>query len=154
MFKKAAENLFIRNVKGTLPGALVAVTEQLIARLTKKVGAVLKTADGAAKVYLSSRVIKHLYDKRTAQEFEVILKCAHLIVRLPNAIYENKDGKRGDFIFVKQIQGAQYVVILEKQATTSGEIYFSVVTAFRVRKTGYLENHRLLWTWRGDIPSS
>ena len=80
------------------------------------------------------------------------------IIKYPDEIYENKDSKRGQFAFVKTIKDVKYLSSLETTVVTSlegitEEMNF-VVTAFRIRKLSYLQNYKLLWSWKGDIPSS
>ena len=80
------------------------------------------------------------------------------IVNYPDRIYENKGGKRGQFAFVKNIKGHDYLCSFETtQLTTeegkTEEMNF-VVTAFRIRKTHYIQNYKLLWSWKDDLPSS
>ena len=110
------------------------------------------------KIHLTTKALKHLYDSKPAEEYEFILHHLVSIIKYPDEIYENKDSKRGDFAFVKTIKDSKYLASLEttKIALPDGlieEMNF-VVTAFRVRKLNYLKNYKLLWNWKGDIPSS
>lgn len=110
---------------------------------------------GASRVYLNTRVLKHLYDKRPAEEYDFMIKNLTDIIKFPHKIYENKNAKRGSFLFVKQYNCEECVVSLEmihseKENTNS---HCEVVTFFRADKD-YLLNYKLLWEWKGGTPSS
>lgn len=112
----------------------------------------------AHKVYITTKVIKHWYDSKPAEEFEAIIKSVEAIVRFPEYIYENKAAKRGELCFVKTVKGIKYFCSIETTNENDpddgkqGMNY--VVTAFRLRKEKYLKDYKLLWSWKGDIPSS
>lgn len=93
--------------------------------------------------------MKHLYDKKPAEEYDFLVCNIYKIVKYPDRIYKNKDPKRGDLCFLKKLKGYNYLCSLE---VADDEL--TVITAFRVRKESYLNNYELLWSWRGDIPSS
>jgi len=106
------------------------------------------------KVYLSTRVLKHVYDKRPAEEFDFMLDTLVNVVKYPDKIYKNKNGKRGCFCFVKEVKNSTCLVSLEtifdeKKVATHCE----VATFFRT-DDDYLKNYELLWEWKGGIPSS
>jgi hypothetical protein len=46
-------------------------------------------------------MLKHLYDKKPAEECDVLIDIIHIIVKFPDIILENKSGKRGDRVFLK-----------------------------------------------------
>lgn len=100
------------------------------------------------RVYVSTRMLKHLYDSRPAEEFVSIIENLHTIVKYPDEIYENKTGKRGDFCFVKELKGERYIASIEITERKDKKIF--VATAFRLRKENYLKNYKLLWSWRDD----
>ena len=101
------------------------------------------------KIYLSTRALKHLYDKRPAEEYDSILRFVITTLSAPDYIYKNKDSKRGDVCFVKEIQKNSYLVSVEE---CDGNPYF--VTMFRVRKKSYLKNYSLLWSREDGEPPS
>lgn len=139
-------NLHENYIVGTQEKAAVVFKAVFLCHLTNTV---LKEIKTIGKVYTNSRILKHLYDKKTAEEYHFLLGNIHKIVKYPDRIYKNKNPKRGDFCFLKRIKGYNYLCSLE---ITDGELM--VVTSFRVRKESYLNNYELLWSWRGDIPSS
>ncbi len=108
------------------------------------------------KIYINTRVLKHIYDKRPAEEFDFIIHNLFQIVRFPEQIYKNKDAKRGEISFVKTVNCIKYFCSIEKTETldtTNNKMNF-IVTAFRIRKESYLEGYKLIWSWRSDISSS
>ncbi len=138
-----------RHVKGTVHKAVVANRTILLCNLTNAV--VKASGDICPKVYINTRILKHLFDKRTAEEYECILKHMTDIVKYPAHIYSNKDAKRGDFCFVKAIQGVEYMATIEY---SPDDEMCNVVTCFRLRKRTYLNGYNLLWSWKGGTPSS
>ena len=139
--------LFRTHIKNTPKGAIVINDGAILCVLTKTV---IKAVHlDMEKVHITTRVIKHMYDKRTAEEFDVLLRSVYQIVRYPDEIYQNRNGKRGDLGFVKKINEAKYFCSLEIDGTI-----FCVATAFRIGKESYLQNFTLLWSWRGGTPPS
>jgi hypothetical protein len=146
-------NLFELHIKGSQPNAIVADKTALLCKLTNTVLKVVVTICGLQesdpRVYINTRIIKHLFDKKPAEEFLFIVSNAHKIVKYPDHIYKNKNPKRGDVCFTKKIQGHNYICSLQIDIK---EIY--LVTMFRVRKESYLQDYELLWSWRDGAPSS
>jgi hypothetical protein len=116
----------------------------------------------------TSRCLKHLFDKKPAEEFLFIIDHLHEMVRYPDKIYLNKEAKCGCFCFVKIINGVEYFCSLEIKKTPPaiyGEARFGiseygeeketeeiqVATAFRMRKK-YIKNYTLLWDWGNGNP--
>ncbi len=62
----------------------------------------------------TSRMLKHLYDKRPAEECDVLIDIIHIIVKFPDIILENKSGKRGDRVFLKIYKAQKYLCVLER----------------------------------------
>ena len=107
----------------------------------------------AMKVYVNTKVVKHIYDKRPAEEFYMIMKHAYFIVRKPDEIYQNNDPKRGHYAFTKRISGDLYFCSIE---AVEGE-GLQIVTIFRLPKDrqkaeNYLKNYKSLWRWRDGNP--
>lgn len=138
-----------RHIRGTQPKAIVADRTILLCNLTNAV--VKATGDICPKVYINTRILKHLYDKRPAEEYECVLQYMINIVKFPLHIYANKDAKTGDFCFVKTIQNVDYIATIEHQPEVE---MCNVVTCFRLRKRSYLNGYNLLWSWKGGTPSS
>ncbi len=145
--KNRLYSLFKKHIERTEEKVIVVdVTIHLI-DLTSKVKKAAGLMD--AKVYITSRALKHLYDKKPAEEFQFLLEHLSEIVKLPNYIYENKNSKRGSICLVKNIKNKHYLcsieVVLDKNY---------VVTAFRIRDGSYLKNYEILWSWKDGGPSS
>jgi len=64
-------------------------------------------------------MLKHLYDKKPAEEYDFILYNLEQIVRYPYHLYPNKDSKRGDIAFVKLIHEKKYFCAIEKGKNVS-----------------------------------
>lgn len=107
------------------------------------------------KTYANTRVLKHLYDQKPAEEYEFIISNLHTMVKYPDRIYWNKPSKRGEYCFVKRLKNDLYLCSLESVESDEleSEAIF-VVTAFRVRKGSYLDSYELIWSWRDGDPSS
>ena len=87
------KELHKKHIKGTEREALVKEVRVLLCHLNKHIRISLKITEH--KVYIKTIVLKHLYDKRNAQEYDFILENLHLIVKNPDKIYKNKSEKRG-----------------------------------------------------------
>ena len=150
MRRKVLTELYEKYIYATPPKIVVVDKIVFLCRLTWAVAKAIEAA--VLKVYVSTRMLKHLYDSRPAEEFVFIIENLHTVVKYPDQIYENKTGKRGDFCFVKELKGKRYIASIETTKQEDEKIF--VATAFRLRKEGYLENYKLLWSWRDDHPSS
>ena len=134
-------------VRNTAKESIVELLEVFLCYLTF---AVLTSFHAPCKeVYINTRVIKHLYDKRSAQEFDFILNNLISVMKYPNRIYKNKSGKRGQYCFVKIIDAVLYLCCIEIQKTSDDNRFrLEVVTAFIVTEQ-YLSSYELLWEWKG-----
>lgn len=150
MQRKVLVDLYEKYIYATPSQTVVAGKITFLCHLTWAVAKAIDTT--AMKVYVSTRMLKHLYDSRPAEEFVFVIENLHTIVKYPDQIYENKTGKRGDFCFVKELRGERYIASIETTKQEDGKIF--VATAFRLRKESYLNNYKLLWSWRDDHPSS
>lgn len=152
----SAVRLHKRYILGTKPEAPVVLVTVLLCNLT---AAVMKTNFFISpKVHLKTKVLKHMYDKKPAQEYDFVIRHLSEVVMYPDKIYQNLDSKRGDYLFLKQIVGQVIICSIEKCASEDpnddGSEVNVVVTALYLRKETYLKNYKLLWSWKGDIPSS
>ena len=100
---------------------------------------------GHHKVYISTKVLKHSYDKRPAFEYDLIVNEIHKIIKYPDKVYQNKESKRGDYCFVKIIKNERCLCVVEK-----GNECLEIVTFYRVPKEKYLDSFPLVWSWRDD----
>lgn len=149
---KIASNLYARHVKGTENGAIVQDVQIFLCNLTQ---AVVKGIDcRCIRVYIGTRALKHVYDKRPAEEFDFLVDHVHQIAKYPDRIYRNKGGKRGDFVFVKKLKNESYVCSPQEVFKEDSCGRCEIATFFRVRKDAYLMSYDLLWEWKGGGPSS
>jgi hypothetical protein len=150
--------IFKQYIKGTPEKGIVAMLTLHFCDLTRVV--VKEGAFASHKVYITTRTLKHIYDSKPAEEFDSIVRKLYFLVKYPDYIYDEKSGKRGSLCFVKIFQGVKYLCAIEKTDDCNPEDGMKgtnyVVTAFRLRakKEKYLNNYKLLWSWKGDIPSS
>ena len=157
MLRKIVPELHLNYIKGTAKNAVVQNLRVFLCNLTlavSKNGLDFKKDRKKLRVYISSRVLKHVYDKRPAEEYDFLIENLHLIVKYPDNVYKNKNGKRGNFCFTKIINVQKYFCSLELIETDATTKELEVVTFFRVPKEKYLDSYMLLWSWRDDAPSS
>ena len=169
MKKEILQELFEKYIKGTSEKAIVASRKILLCNLTYAVLDGVKIEESIKGVYVTSRCLKHLFDRKPAEEFLFLLDNLHKIVRYPDKIYDNREGKRGCFCFVKRIGGFEYLASIEVvkfPATEFGEAVFGVseygrcqeseeihiATAFRLRDSNYIKKYTLLWDWGNGNP--
>lgn len=143
-------------IRGTIPKIEVVEKTVTVCNITM---AVFKTGYfKSRKVHINTKIMKHLYDKRPAEEYDFIIRNLHVIVKYPDSMYKNKPGKRGSIIFLKKINGLEYICCLELTNFTNPdgvieEVNFAV-TGFRNNDRAYLANCELLWSWEGGTPPS
>ena len=115
------------------------------------------------RVHLSTKSLKHMYDKRVAQEFDFILNNLPKIIKKPDKVYKNIKGKRGDYCFLKKFAKDTYFCIIENSDDVNpndGKIGMNyVVSVYKLsedkeKRKRYLSGYKLLWSWKGDKPSS
>ena len=155
MSRKIIRELHEKHIQGTKAKAIVVNKKVFLCHLTNAVTKGLALPTG--KVYINTRVIKHLFDKKPAEEFDFLVENIHKIVKYPDLIYDNKQGKRGEYCFVKSIKSEKYFCCLELlEVLTEDEVQkeIAVATAFRIRKESYLNGYELLWSWKDGEPSS
>jgi len=142
-------SIYKKYIKGTDKKAIVQLVQVFVCHLTSSVSKGIKC--GCNKVYISTRVIKHVYDKRSAEEFDFLIDNIHLVIKYPDKVYKNKNGKRGSFCFVKKIKNFKYFCSIETTKKDEQGPICEIVTFFRVDED-YLKNYKLLWEWKGDNP--
>lgn len=106
------------------------------------------------RVYITTKSLKHMYDTRLAQEFDLIITNLEKVVSKPERIYKNKEGKTGNVCLYVEIGTGAYFYVLDNK---SGPIH--IVSAYRLseietKRRNYLSSYKLLWSRKGDLPSS
>ena len=155
MEKLSLVKFYKKYIRGTAAKALVAEKTVFLCYLTRAVQQAGSFT--GRKVYINTKVLKHLYDSKPAEEFEFVIHNLGIIVEYPDHLYKNRDAKRGSICLIKTINNAQYfcsLEILPDDPDGKKEECSYVVTAFRIRKENYLKDYKLLWSWKGDLPSS
>lgn len=71
----------------------------------------------------------------------------HITTKMLKHLYDSKPAE--DFKYLSSLE----TTVITSLERTIEEMNFAV-TAFRIRKESYLQNYKLLWSWKGDIPSS
>ena len=92
-------------------------------------------------VFISTKSLKHLFDKKPAEEFHFIMDYLHLLIENPDKIYRNKLEKHGDICLITHIRNSNYLCSLQKVSNKE----LQVVTAFRLRDENYIKKYTLLW---------
>lgn len=147
MKREILKNFFERYIQGTPEKAIVLDRKIFLCHLTNEVSNVLEIDGRAGGVYITSRCLKHLFDKKPAEEFMFLLDHLHEVAKYPDMIFCNKDGKRGGYCLVKKIGSAEYLCSIE---VATDEI--QIATAFRLRDEKYIKNYTLLWDWGNGNP--
>lgn len=136
-------------ILGTPEKSIVADLIGLLCKLTISVSKGILETKEKTKVYISTKALKHMYDKKPAQEYDFVIKNIIQIVKYPDSIYRNKTSGVGDFVFVKRIQNEEYLCVLERT-----DLGLEVVSSYKIRKESYMKKYGLLWSWKDDNPSS
>ncbi len=84
------------------------------------------------RVYISTWCLKHLYDKRTAVEYEYIVEYLSMVLKFPDNIYTNLPNRQGDLVLHRRLKDGDYIAIVET-AKKSGNTNH-VLTSFRIKK--------------------
>lgn len=150
--REVIPELFEQYIKDTPADTRVPAKTVFLCNLTNAVRNGIGFSSG--KVYVTSRMTKHLYDHKPAEEFHFLINNIHTVVKYPDHIYKNKDSKRGDYLFFKVLKGNSYLCSIEITSSEDDLTENYVATAFRMRKESYLKSYELLWSWKGGNPSS
>lgn len=151
MEQESLHSLHKKYIKGTEPKAIVVYKKILLCNLTKTVQRSCGFSSGA--VYITTIILKHLYDKKPAEWYDFIINNLIEIVKYPNHIYKNRSEKTGNFCLVKTLKNKKYLCSIEICADEQEKPEIYIVTVFRTDDK-YLEKYELLWSWRDDAPSS
>lgn len=103
------------------------------------------------RIYISTFCLKHLYDKRTALEYEYILHNLHIIFSNPDAIYKNLDGRIGSLVFHKNLKDGNYIGIIDLGKRKEQPNY--ILTSFRVEEDK-LCKFQIVWKREAGPPPS
>ena len=107
------EHFHNRYIKGTPPQGIVFLDKLLVTSLSESIQSVLDLP--TTKVYISSKVIKHIYDRRLAMHFDYILSHLEELITNPDRIYLNKKGGELEFLFVTNFSEDTLCTVLENR---------------------------------------
>lgn len=102
------------------------------------------------KILCTTKALKHLYDKRAAWEYTFLLNFLEIVLAKPDIVKANGLGRRGQYIFCKNVREILIAVSIEK--TAEKETLY-LVTAFATEEK-YLHKFPILWSRRDGDPSS
>ena len=151
MKKEVLKEFFQKYIENTPYKAVVVDKKMLLCRLTAAVSRGIDIGYQKRRVYITTRCLKHLYDKKPAEEFLFLIKNLYEVVRRPEKIYQNRKGKRGEIGFVKRIGNFEYFCSIETMAIdisvgfTGLSEELQIATAFRLRDDAYIKKYTLLW---------
>jgi len=152
MQKEILKDFFEKHIKGTPYKAIVIDYKIFLCKLTNAVCSGVGIEDSNWKVYITSRALKHLFDKKPAEEFFFLIDNLRKIVKYPDKVYENKTSKRGEYCLIKRISNFDYLCSIEVMKSPLAEI--QIATAFRLRDNDYIKKYTLLWSWEDGAPPS
>jgi hypothetical protein len=138
-------------IRWTVRGALVKEWSSFLCTISNEAKKSCKIQ--SIKLYVSSKTMKHLYDKRPGWEYDFILVNLRHLVKYPDRIHRNAESKRGTFLFVKNIKGFLFMASVEEEPNDANETVLKIATAYHVEEK-YLKKFPILWTWRDGISSS
>lgn len=144
-----AHEMYIKNQPD---GAVVILEVISVALLSEIVQRALKLA--SPKVYIKTKNLKHMYEKRPESVYEFLLRNLDKIIHFPDRVYRNPAAKRGEFCFVKQFKNELFLAAIEFNAhPETGEEINLIVTAFKI-KHRYVSKYELIWDWKDGDTSS
>lgn len=146
--RRVLQELHDNYIAGSYAGDLVGLDRDKLCTLTRAVSRALGF-DGLGSAYIRTRALKHIYEQRTAAEYQLILDKLHSLVKRPTHIYLNKPGKkRGTHCLVAPLRDQEFICAIEIIADAEIEI----ATVFE-RRDRYTNGCELLWSW-GDGTTS
>jgi hypothetical protein len=137
---------------GTPEKGMISDGKARVGKIKKIIADLLRCQN--RRVYVKTRALKHLYDKKPAEEFDFVIDHLARIIANPDFIYHGRDGRRGNFCFVVEIKESQYIAAMELVEIEDGRQELQIVTAFRMRHERYLNDYELLWSRRDGVSSS
>jgi len=138
------KNLFSKHIKNTEYGEEIDISHTFVCTPRKEIQTITKGS--LRKVFISTRSLKHIYDrhvfdKKMPRVFYKILNNLVNIISNQDKIYLNSPEKRGDYIFVKEIDNQTYMCTVEIIDDNRLEIVSSCTTGEK-----YLSKFTLLWS--------
>lgn len=143
----SVRRIFYQYIKGTGCHGNIPIFYIFVCMPNEKVQKVISNEGFLKKVFMSSKSLKHIYDrhifdKKVPEDFYTILNNVKKIISNPDRIYRNHVEKRGDYIFVKSIESKLIMCTLEIINSERIETVSASVTGEK-----YLSKFALLWSW-------
>lgn len=146
-FRPVLQELHDNYIAGSYEGDVVGLDRDKLCTLTRAVSCALHL-QGIGSAYIRTRALKHIYEQRTAAEYQLILDKLHTLVKRPTHIYRNKPGKRGTHCLVAPLRKQNFICSIE----IVGDSEIEITTVFEHRDR-YTNSCELLWSW-GDGTTS
>ena len=152
-------DLYKKYIAHTAREALIPIKKRYICNVRRSVGKIIRQRKLCRnrRVHLGTKALKHIYDrhifdKRTPEDFFSVLDNLIRIIKHPDRAYRNNPGKSGDFLFTKEICSRIYLIILEVVSYDNDTAIEIVSASFT--KERYLKKFALLWSGRTANPPS
>lgn len=138
------KNLFNKYIKGSNYKEYIIISRIFVCKPKKEIQKIL--GKYSRKVFITTKSLKHIYDrhifdKKVPKDFYIIINNILNIIGNPNRIYLNKRGKRGNFLFIKEIKRKIYMCTIEIINENELEIVSVCTTGEK-----YLSKFTLLWS--------
>lgn len=150
--ERSLSNLVNRHIRNTPAKGYVKNLRIKICEFPHKFKGKLKIKD--KRVYINTKSLKHLYDVRSAKEFNFIISNVERLILNPIKVFKNKEGKTGDVCFYNEIDKKCYFCIVEVAETANYLVSVYKLSPVEVKRKNYLSGYKLLWSWKVDLPSS
>lgn len=147
------ERLYEESLKDVPKGAEVPDVTKLVVRIPVKT--VKSCSLPSHRVYITARALKHIHE-RHENDFKFVANNIWAALKHPNAVYQNIDGKRGKYLFVKIMRGRDHfacAVEVKKNAFEDEPALF-IATVFRNSRGNYFKKCKPLWSRKAGNPSS
>lgn len=141
-----------RFIKNTPRKGYVKDLRIKICQITHKLKSRIKAK--SLNVYITTKSLKHMYDQRSAQEFDFIVSNIEKVVTNPHRIYKDKEGKTGNVCIYYEKNLNYYFIVIETNTTGNYVVSGYRLSTIEEKRKNYLAGYRLLWSWKGDLPSS
>ncbi len=135
--------IYKKHVKGTSEGEHVPDVEASLCNVGESISKAL--ALHTSHVKITARAIKHMQDRimyqaKKPRDFSLLLHRLPKVITNPDKVCRNKQGRRGDFAFLKEFNQKMYLSTIE---VVENKILY-VVTGF-LPKHDYYKKMKILW---------
>ncbi len=138
--------VFYTHVRGTAYKQSVYLTEIEICTLPKLLHQKFLLAHPSMlpTVYVHTKVLKHIYDDHRTHSREIIIHLGR-IMGSPDAVYENKQGRKGLYLFTHTVNSRTYFAVVEP-LHVNNRFCLRVRTGFYASKPRtYVKDLKQIW---------